>query len=79
MDIIYTCQGNELEQNVSAGVLASESTLALQRIGRQQSGAYQCKASNVEGDSISNVVNISIKCKYLIYMCSRENRFVNGS
>ncbi|KAA0200150.1 hypothetical protein HAZT_HAZT005499 [Hyalella azteca] len=57
-------KGLELEHNVREGILVSESTLALQRVNRKQSGAYQCKASNVEGDALSNPVNISIKCEF---------------
>ncbi|XP_069191365.1 nephrin isoform X2 [Procambarus clarkii] len=54
-------QGEELVQNVSAGVLVSDLTLALQSVGRQRSGRYQCVASNVEGDAHSHSVDISIK------------------
>ncbi|XP_069959342.1 nephrin-like [Cherax quadricarinatus] len=54
-------QGEELVHNVSAGVLVSEATLALQRVGRQRSGRYQCVASNVEGDAHSNTIHIAIK------------------
>ncbi|XP_063595403.1 uncharacterized protein LOC134772367 [Penaeus indicus] len=48
-------------QNLAEGVLVSESTLALQRVSREKSGSYQCRASNVEGDTTSDPVNISIK------------------
>ncbi|XP_042863985.1 nephrin-like [Penaeus japonicus] len=48
-------------QNLAEGVLVSESTLALQRVSRDKSGSYQCRASNVEGDTTSDPVNISIK------------------
>ncbi|XP_064103384.1 LOW QUALITY PROTEIN: nephrin-like [Macrobrachium nipponense] len=54
-------QNEELFHNVSAGVLVSESTLALQHVQRHRSGDYKCIASNVEGDSESNVVSINIK------------------
>ncbi|XP_071528019.1 nephrin-like [Panulirus ornatus] len=54
-------EGEELVHNVSAGVLVTEASLALQHVGRQRSGRYQCVASNVEGDSESNSVDISIK------------------
>ncbi|XP_018019424.1 nephrin [Hyalella azteca] len=59
--VTWLHMGLELEHNVREGILVSESTLALQRVNRKQSGAYQCKASNVEGDALSNPVNISIK------------------
>ncbi|KAF2357359.1 CD80-like immunoglobulin C2-set, partial [Trinorchestia longiramus] len=59
--VTWLHEGRELEHNVREGVLVSESTLALQRVNREQSGAYRCKASNVEGDALSNPVSISIK------------------
>ncbi|XP_066958708.1 nephrin-like [Macrobrachium rosenbergii] len=54
-------QNEEILGNLSAGILVSESTLALQRVHRQRSGEYVCLASNVEGDSRSNVLNVRIK------------------
>ncbi|XP_050712698.1 hemicentin-1-like, partial [Eriocheir sinensis] len=57
-------QGEELVHNVSAGVIVGDATLALQAVKRHRSGRYECEASNVEGDSKSNVVSINIKCEY---------------
>lgn len=57
-------QGSTLVHNVSAGVVMSENSVALQRVTRARSGRYQCSASNVEGDAISNNITIQIKCKY---------------
>ncbi|XP_042243331.1 nephrin-like isoform X2 [Homarus americanus] len=53
--------GELVSHNVSGGVLVSESTLALQKVRREKSGQYQCSASNVEGDTTSDPVNITIK------------------
>lgn len=50
--------------NVTAGVIVGDATLALQAVKRHRSGRYECEASNVEGDSRSNVVSISVKCEY---------------
>ncbi|KAG7157246.1 Nephrin-like 22 [Homarus americanus] len=57
----FTHQGELVSHNVSGGVLVSESTLALQKVRREKSGQYQCSASNVEGDTTSDPVNITIK------------------
>ncbi|XP_050699820.1 hemicentin-1-like [Eriocheir sinensis] len=53
--------GRLVSHNASQGVIVSESTLALQKVRREASGKYQCSASNVEGDAISDPVPISIK------------------
>ncbi|KAK3850591.1 hypothetical protein Pcinc_042713 [Petrolisthes cinctipes] len=55
--------GKVVSHNVSAGVIVSEDTLALQQVRREGSGRYQCSASNVEGDTLSSPVNITIKCE----------------
>ncbi|XP_076043918.1 nephrin-like isoform X2 [Oratosquilla oratoria] len=52
--------GELVTHNKTAGVLVSES-LVLQNVTLDKSGWYQCRASNVEGDAQSNVVNITIK------------------
>ena len=45
------------------GILISGSSLVLQRVSRDQAGAYSCAASNLEGDAVSNTVNIQIRCE----------------
>nr|XP_045589849.1 nephrin-like [Procambarus clarkii] len=57
----WSHDGDLVTHNVTAGVLVSESTLALQKVRRERSGLYQCRASNVEGDTTSEPLNITIK------------------
>jgi hypothetical protein len=38
-------------------------TFDLQNVKRDQSGVYTCVAHNIEGDGVSNPVNLNIKCK----------------
>ena len=45
------------------GILISGSSLVLQRVSRDQAGAYSCAASNLEGDAVSNTVDIQIRCE----------------
>ncbi|XP_068229304.1 nephrin-like [Palaemon carinicauda] len=53
--------GEVLIHNVSAGILVSETTLALQKVKRERSGDYVCSASNVQGDTTSQPFHIDIK------------------
>ena len=50
-------------QDLSKGVLLSGSSLVLQEVRREQAGDYTCHASNLEGDTTSEVINIQIRCK----------------
>ena len=49
--------------NLPAGIT---SVLNLQNINRNQSGEYQCTASNDVSSNTSIVVNVVVKCKYYI-------------
>ncbi|KAK8403322.1 hypothetical protein O3P69_000442 [Scylla paramamosain] len=54
--------GHELVHNVSKKILVTKASLALQEVSRHTSGRYQCLASNVEGDALSNNLTIAVKC-----------------
>ena len=47
----------------SRGVLITGESLVLQRVTRSRAGKYSCVASNSEGDTQSNVVELKVKCK----------------
>ena len=51
--------------NIPAGIT---SVLNLQNINRNQTGNYQCTASNDVSSKTSVVVNVVVKCKYYIYI-----------
>ncbi|XP_063848166.1 nephrin-like isoform X3 [Scylla paramamosain] len=53
--------GHELVHNVSKKILVTKASLALQEVSRHTSGRYQCLASNVEGDALSNNLTIAVK------------------
>lgn len=47
----------------ATGVVISGSSLVLQGVTRKMSGKYSCVASNIEGDTESESLELKIKCK----------------
>ena len=47
-----------------AGIIISGSSLVLQGVSRKMSGLYSCVASNIEGDTSSNTLELKVMCKY---------------
>ena len=58
-------QGQELQHNVSAGIIISNQSLVLQHVSKNLSGVFQCQASNIEGDGESNTLTLTVKCEYI--------------
>nr|XP_045595441.1 nephrin-like [Procambarus clarkii] len=59
--VIWIHEGQELHHNVSAGVIVSNQSLVMQRVGRAASGQYSCVASNIQGDGYSNPQLLRVK------------------
>ena len=47
----------------NAGIIISGSSLVLQGVSRKMSGLYSCVASNIEGDTQSNTLELKVMCK----------------
>lgn len=47
----------------SKGIILRNYSLVLQNVRRHQRGHYRCLASNTEGESISDELNLRVQCK----------------
>ena len=59
-----TFQGKQLVGKQEAGIVLTQQSLVLQKVGRMSSGEYECQAFNSEGYSTSNPVKLNIMCKW---------------
>ncbi|KAF2363677.1 CD80-like immunoglobulin C2-set [Trinorchestia longiramus] len=50
-----------LSHNISSGVIVSNQSLVLQKVGRHQAGSYTCHAYNRIGDGTSNALRLDVK------------------
>ncbi|XP_017787321.1 PREDICTED: synaptogenesis protein syg-2 isoform X2 [Nicrophorus vespilloides] len=73
--VLWKHNGQVMQQNQKAGIIMSNSDLALQGVSRNQAGNYTCVASNVEGDGDSNVVELKIMYKPI---CRSDHKRVYG-
>ena len=52
-----------MQNDLNEGVNITWSKLELKSVSRRHSGNYTCSASNVEGDTESNALELKIMCK----------------
>lgn len=62
--VLLFTQGVVLTHNASARVIRSNQSLVLQRVTRHSAGNYSCSAINAEGETVSNQLELRVKCKY---------------
>ena len=53
----------DLRQDLRRGIIMGNQSLVLQSMGRNATGNYYCVATNAEGTTFSNPVQLDIKCK----------------
>ncbi|XP_037780317.1 nephrin-like [Penaeus monodon] len=66
---------DHLAPNTTAGVIVSNMSLVLQRVGRYSSGAYTCRATNSEGKGVSRPIVLDVKYRPV---CKPGQRWVYG-
>ncbi|XP_023339623.1 nephrin [Eurytemora carolleeae] len=71
-----------VEENISAGIIITDSSLVIQKVGLMAGGEYGCRASNIQGDGYSNKIHLNIlyaprcsrsKGSHLVPIRSRRN------
>ena len=66
---MYVCkhyfyfQGKKLADDIANGIIVSNRSLVLQRVTKKAAGIFTCQATNAEGHSASNELQLNVKCK----------------
>ena len=60
---IVLFQGVEMKQNLRGGVIMGNHSLVLQQLTTLNTGSYSCQANNLVAKTMSNLVDLDIKCK----------------
>ncbi|XP_063622419.1 neural cell adhesion molecule 2-like [Cydia splendana] len=58
----------QINQNMSSGVIFSTKSLVLQGVTRRDGGLYTCSAANQIGEATSQAVYLRVQCKETIYL-----------
>lgn len=62
-EVLWLFDSKPLLTSQSSGIIVTNQSLVLQKVRRQHSGRYQCMAFNIEGDSLSDAIDLKVKCK----------------
>ncbi|KAM7313209.1 nephrin [Ixodes scapularis] len=76
VDITWLFDGHDLQTNTTAGVIVSNRSLVLQKVGRSARGEYQCAASNALGQSRSAALFLRVQ---FAPICHEPQKWVYGS
>ncbi|XP_072159855.1 kin of IRRE-like protein 3 isoform X2 [Bemisia tabaci] len=74
--IFWYLNGAQIWQNVSSGVILSTHSLVLQGVNRKHGGSYTCLASNEQGETASQSLNLRVK---FAPVCSQETPTIIGA
>ena len=56
-------QGAKLKDDIASGIIVSNRSLVMQRVTKKAAGLFSCRATNAEGHSTSNELQLNVKCK----------------
>ncbi|CAN7938075.1 unnamed protein product, partial [Ixodes hexagonus] len=76
VDISWLFDGHDLQTNTTAGIIVSNRSLVLQKVGRSARGDYQCAASNALGQSRSAALFLRVQ---FAPICHEPQKWVYGA
>lgn len=65
--IVWMRDGQLLQSRPRNGLLVANQSLVLQRVRRDQAGAYACRAQNSLGATTSTIFHLQVNCKIVNY------------
>ncbi|XP_022236802.1 hemicentin-1-like [Limulus polyphemus] len=60
-DMSWEFERKELSTNTSVGVIISNQSLVLQNVNRSSRGRYTCRATNAQGEGVSNPLHLKVQ------------------
>ena len=63
VNFYFYFQGKKLADDIANGIIVSNRSLVLQRVTKKAAGIFTCQATNAEGYSTSNELQLNVKCK----------------
>ncbi|XP_067133867.1 protein turtle homolog A-like isoform X1 [Centruroides vittatus] len=60
-EITWRLEGQQIQTNISAGIIVSNQSLVLQKVRRISTGRYTCMATNTEGEGESNPIHLRVQ------------------
>ena len=63
VNFYFYFQGKKLADDIANGIIVSNRSLVLQRVTKKAAGIFTCQATNAEGHSASNELQLNVKCK----------------
>lgn len=63
-DVSWRFKSRPLVHDPSKGIQFKNHSLLIQNVRRNHKGHYRCLASNIEGESVSDELNLRVQCKY---------------
>ncbi|XP_071745954.1 nephrin isoform X2 [Lepeophtheirus salmonis] len=73
--LTWKFNGIDIHQDLREGIIMGNQSLVLQGLSRNATGTYHCMASNIEGNALSNPVELNIKYKPV---CADDQKMVYG-